>query len=252
MNDTTTTTTTPRKWTSTAGPIQTKRVNEAFRSLTRLHNEYTEITGIVERPETHKEHSFYAVFGQGSREDVHKAVADIGERFNYTVTRENCGEVVAAFNAARAELEKTPQIVDKRITQAEHDKREAEYAELRARREKEDAERKRIEAEERAKNPLGTVAYNREHNGVEIAFTEKPDDNLRYQLKRAGFRITRRPPWKWYQKFSQSAWAKACELAHVNTPCPDVATTHADDCAGAYVQAQEDAYLDAQAAAIGA
>lgn len=94
---------------------------------------------------------------------------------------------------------------------------------------------------------LGTVARNLEHDGVEIAFTEKPSDDLRWRLKRAGFRITRRPPWKWYQKFSQAAWVKACELAGVTAEAPK-----SDDGAGAYVEAQENAHFDAQCAAIGA
>lgn len=99
---------------------------------------------------------------------------------------------------------------------------------------------------QRAGGALGTVARNLEHDGVEIAFTDKPSDDLRWRLKRAGFRITRRPPWKWYQKFSAAAWSRACELAGVNIPCPS------SDPAGGYVQAQEDAYFDNQAAAIGA
>lgn len=91
---------------------------------------------------------------------------------------------------------------------------------------------------------LGTVAYNKEHNGVEIAFTDKPSDDLRYRLKRAGFRITRRPPWKWYQKFSATAWAAACELAGVTAEAPKTD----DDGAGSYVAAQESQYFDNQAA----
>lgn len=118
---------------------------------------------------------------------------------------------------------------------------------------------------------LGTVKHNLEHNGVEIAFTDKPDDALRYTLKRAGFRITRRPPWKWYQKFSAQAWAKACEIAGVasgvdsqerwgnsaiagvgvNSPAMMEARAKQSD-TGSYVAAQEEAYQDAQAAAIGA
>jgi hypothetical protein len=63
---------------------------------------------------------------------------------------------------------------------------------------------------------LGTVSRNLVHDGVEIAFFEKPSDSLRCQLKAAGFRITRRPPWKWYKKHSDQAFTKACELAGVN------------------------------------
>lgn len=100
---------------------------------------------------------------------------------------------------------------------------------------------------------LGTVARNHEHNGVEISFFEKPSDSLRDSLKRAGFRITRRPPWKWYQRWSESAYARACQLAGVKAQ--DVTTgnqVEEHDPAGGYVQAQEEAYFDRQAEAIGA
>lgn len=94
---------------------------------------------------------------------------------------------------------------------------------------------------------LGTVRHNAEHNGCEISFFEKPTDALRAQLQRAGFRITRRPPWKWYTKWSEAAYARACELAGVT-----VEAVAAADPAGAYVEAQENAFCDAQAAACGA
>lgn len=90
---------------------------------------------------------------------------------------------------------------------------------------------------------LGKVAHNEEKNGVEIAFNERPSDELRSQLKRAGFRITRRPPWKWYQRWSESAYLKACELAG----CSPNAKTEQPDPAGAMVEAQEAAYEDNQA-----
>lgn len=99
--------------------------------------------------------------------------------------------------------------------------------------------------------PLGTVKRNYQHDGVEIAFNEKPSDSLRYQLQRAGFRITRRPPWKWYQKFSQVAWDKACELAGVSQTAPSVQEPEADP-VGDMDTAHEAAYEDAQAAMIGA
>lgn len=92
---------------------------------------------------------------------------------------------------------------------------------------------------------LGSVKRNIKHNGVEIAFNDKPTDDLRYRLQRAGFRITRRPPWKWYQKFSEAAWAKACELAGVDAACP---TTGAGDMDVAH----ENETFDAVARAIGA
>lgn len=103
---------------------------------------------------------------------------------------------------------------------------------------------------------LGTVARNHEHDGVEIAFTDKPSDGLRLRLKAAGFRITRRPPWRWYRKYSVMAWRAACELAGVKGETAEESQENhgntADDQAGAYVAAQEEAYFDRQAEAIGA
>lgn len=118
---------------------------------------------------------------------------------------------------------------------------------------------------------LGTVARNLEHDGVEIAFTDKPSETLRLRMRAAGFRITRRPPWRWYRKYSVMAWRAACEFAGVsdgvdsqerfgnsaiagvgvNSPAMMEARSNNDQ-AGAYVEAQENAFCDAQAAACGA
>jgi hypothetical protein len=59
------------------------------------------------------------------------------------------------------------------------------------------------------------VSYNAEHNGVEIAFAAKPDDNHMRKMKMHGFRCTRRPPWRWYHKFTDANWTVAHELAGV-------------------------------------
>lgn len=99
--------------------------------------------------------------------------------------------------------------------------------------------------------PLGTVKRNREHDGVEIAFTDKPDDSLRYRLKSAGFRITRRPPWRWYRKFSESAWQAACELAGVKDEGVSSTQTPVGDIGDMDV-AHENETFDQQAAAIAA
>ncbi len=107
---------------------------------------------------------------------------------------------------------------------------------------------------------LGTVAKNDEHNGVEIAFDEKPDDALRFRLRRAGFRITRRPPWRWYQKFSASAWERACELAGVVKECPQHDDEKTENARGdenwqpghGMDEAEQNCAFDATARAIGA
>ena len=92
---------------------------------------------------------------------------------------------------------------------------------------------------------LGTVARNLEHDGVEIAFTDKPSDSLRYQLKAAGFRITRRPPWRWYKKYSAAAWAAACELAGVGNSENPTDGLHANEAPDRFDMQVEDNMAEA-------
>lgn len=69
-----------------------------------------------------------------------------------------------------------------------------------------------------------TVARNVEHDGVEISFAAKPSDTLMRSMKAKGFRCTRRPPWRWYKRFTPTAWEDAHVLAGLDPqPLPEVA-----------------------------
>lgn len=109
-----------------------------------------------------------------------------------------------------------------------------------------------VESQPNAGGALGTVARNLEHDGVEIRFPNKPSNGVLDALKREGFRWSRFSK-VWYKKHSAAAWKAACDIAGVNAE--SLASTQSPvetDLAGAYVQAQENAFCDAQAAACGA
>ena len=67
---------------------------------------------------------------------------------------------------------------------------------------------------------LGTVTLNDETNSVEIILTKKTSGELRGKLLASGFILKQRPPWKWYQRASDAAWVRACQLAGVHNNFP--------------------------------
>lgn len=107
------------QWQSSAGPRQTKAVNEALKALQWRGKSYTEISD-------YGEHSYTQPVSSPS--DACKAEMNrIGEQFNWQVTRENYREVVAAFEAATKAL--VLPVIDKRSTPEERAEREAIHAE---------------------------------------------------------------------------------------------------------------------------
>jgi hypothetical protein len=58
--------------------------------------------------------------------------------------------------------------------------------------------------------PLGVVHFNEDENSVEIRFNTKPSRELSSKLMMTGFRLTTRPPWRWFQRASDESWALAC------------------------------------------
>ncbi len=85
------------KWTSTAGPIQTKKVNKALRDLSWEGRTYNELSGIVGGEE--RTHAYTEMFG-GTRPDVSNQLTDLGERFRWTITRENYTTILSAIEEA--------------------------------------------------------------------------------------------------------------------------------------------------------
>lgn len=201
---------------NTPGPIQVKRFNDAWGKFRMEHNTIREKWGVIGGEE--HESCMCSILGVNVRDDVHAAQLEIGKRYGWQLSRKTITSAVDDIQAAMKVLMANRPVNDKRKTATQD-------AEERAEMRRWDAEReaKRLESVRQAEaaaakgatSTLGKVARNLEHDGVEIAFNDKPSDDLRYRLKRAGFRITRRPPWKWYKKFSASAWSAACELAGV-------------------------------------
>lgn len=121
-----------RKWTSTAGPIQTKRVNEAMKKLSWERRSYTEKSGILGGEE--RSHSYTSLGGPSApRPEIDEALLKIGERFNYTVTRENYKDIVAALETALEHAQAARPVIDKRITPEQDAQQKAEWASARER-----------------------------------------------------------------------------------------------------------------------
>lgn len=119
------------KWTTTAGPIQTKKVSEALREISWEGNCKTELwgtKGVDERSSTVTE-----VFGTPRPESA-AALAAIFGKYQGQITRENYAKIVADCVEAVAELKKTRPVVDKRTTPEENVKRKTEYEILEAER----------------------------------------------------------------------------------------------------------------------
>jgi len=141
------------KWTSTAGPRQTKEVNEALGNLRMKSQSKTEIVGVVGGVEN--SFTLYAPFGPSSDGGAYERV---GNKFAWIITRENFRNVIAELERETSALE-IPIVDKRRSPEEEKKKKEAVTALDREREEKEAvdlAERKRIEGELRAANPWTT------------------------------------------------------------------------------------------------
>jgi hypothetical protein len=130
LQETSTTDKQPGKWSSEAGPVQTKKVTEAFRRLLWEGKTWTEISGTYGGEE--RRHTLTSAVGPGEGGGnplVAKLVREIGERFNWTITADNYKAIVVAVTAAIVAAEGSRPVVDKRITQEERAKLDAEIAE---------------------------------------------------------------------------------------------------------------------------
>lgn len=255
----------PRKWQTQAGPIQSKKVQKAIQSISWEGRTYSETSGVIGGEQS--THSYTMIYG-GMREDASAALTTLAEKFNYMVTRENYQAIIDECAAVVAQLAKTRPVTDKRVTpeaKAESDRvweernakeraerlaRESAYqAEQTAKREATRAQEEAARAAAPVVTGCATVRYNREHDGVEIEFPAKPERSVIDACKNRGFRWSMRSK-VWYHKFSALAWADACRIAGIDElPAP---TSQSSDPAGSMVQAQEDAFQDAECARIGA
>lgn len=130
-----------------AGPIQCKRFNDAWSKLNWENKTFIELTGVVGGQE-----SRFVLTGIVSGEirmDVEAVKEKIGTRFNWQLTRENVGTVIAAIQAEMPALEANRPVKDER-RQPEEEQRLL----LERKQEQEESARK-----EKEKNFLFTKLY---------------------------------------------------------------------------------------------
>lgn len=128
---------TRRDWQSTAGPIQTNKVNKAFRDLNWEARSYTEKTGIIGVSE--HEFSYTQIYG-GTRADFAATWNTLGEQFGWQITRENYANIIEEAGKVLATMQASRPVKDNRVTaeaeaarmakiqQAEADRKAAEEA----------------------------------------------------------------------------------------------------------------------------
>ena len=133
-----------QKWTNSgAGPIQAKRFNDAWSKINWENNTFIELTGIVGQAERRSVLS--VLCGNDTRADVEAAKESIGERFNWTITRENVGDLINALTEALTILQQNRPVHDNRTTPNEETERREKSA--------------KIAAEQKAKSDRATAAF---------------------------------------------------------------------------------------------
>jgi hypothetical protein len=142
-----------RKWTSSAGPIQTKKVNEAINAL-RWHGKTSIQVYDYGKMQTTQP------FGE-VREEITNAMTEIGERYNYEVTRENYKAIIAACDLA-IKMNPIPE-VDCRLSDEEKEQERIEREEIKRKQDEQAAQRKaeydKAIVELRAKYPWARDDY---------------------------------------------------------------------------------------------
>jgi hypothetical protein len=144
------------KWKSTdAGPIQVKRVNKAISELNWEGKTFVEVTGVKGGEENRwtMTEPFSSV-----REEVQQLHQEIGEQFEWTVTKQNAKEIVAAFAAIMEKAAESRPERDLRREPEEDAELKRKMAEreegYRKERQKKDALREQV----KAKAPAGAKA----------------------------------------------------------------------------------------------
>lgn len=104
-----------QKWANSgAGPVQVKRFNHALSELNWENNTYVELTGVIGLSERSSVCSMLG--GRDTRADVTAAQESIGERFNWTVTKENVKDILKALAEALATVQTNRPVHDNRTT----------------------------------------------------------------------------------------------------------------------------------------
>jgi hypothetical protein len=136
------------KWTSTAGPRQTKAVEEILRKISAEHNTHVELVGVKGVDEDSM--TFWSPCSSGNREDVTREWNTLGETFQWAITKANAAAIAGAATLALAALAKTRPVDDKRRTPEEDAAVKEKVRQM-------DAERDAKHAESRAKIETGVA-----------------------------------------------------------------------------------------------
>ncbi|MDE2104552.1 MAG: hypothetical protein KGL39_45375 [Patescibacteria group bacterium] len=120
------------KWTSTAGPLQTKRANAALQKLRWEATNFIQRDGVLGGDE--RETVINSPFGT-QRTDCIEALRAIGQQFHYQLTPDNLNAVITAAETKLAELIAARPVEDNRLTPAQVAERDAKNAAFREQRE---------------------------------------------------------------------------------------------------------------------
>lgn len=126
-----------KKWTSSAGPRQTKEVNTALTKMRQKGQEFVEIRGVIGGEETRS--GYWSPCEPTSPECI-AAMNEIAEKYDYTVTRENYRDIIADVVAATNKLK--PREKDCRLTPEKDAEKKAILEAARRKQDEDDAARK--------------------------------------------------------------------------------------------------------------
>lgn len=131
-----------KKWSSEAGPIQTKKVSKVLGKFRWEASTYDTKTGIIGGEE--RVHTSTLLVGGTGRTDCTEAATALGERFAWKITRENYQQVIAEAEAALAVLEQNRPVKDERETADQVAARQAEYKQAEANRQAADDKKRAV------------------------------------------------------------------------------------------------------------
>lgn len=114
------------QWTNVdAGPVQLKRVRKALTAVKWEGNTTTVLSGVIGEPEgPYDRRAITEPFGTPRPEAV-EILAEVGQRFDFRITRANLADLLKALEGARVYLAANRPLRDERITPAERDERAA-------------------------------------------------------------------------------------------------------------------------------
>lgn len=129
------------KWTDKdAGKIQCNRFNEAYRELSRLKNTLIELYNHLEDGQVKKDKTILLEpFGNNDNPEIDKLIEAIGNKYNWTVSRDNVNQIITDTKEATKQAWQYVPVVDKRKSLEQLQEQAQQYQErLATEREKSD------------------------------------------------------------------------------------------------------------------